>query len=259
MIRRTSLSLTLFILALLTASAQKDRTATLYNSERNGWEYEVKAGINLGGASPLPLPEEIRSIENYNPKFNGVLEGVVTKWLGQEAQWGISAGLRVEEKGMKTGATVKNYGMEIINEGNRVAGYWTGYVQTKYNSTFLTLPLTADYRFNSSWKIRAGLYASLRLDGDFSGYVTDGYLRENSPIGQKIAFTDGKTATYDFTDNLRRWQWGAQIGGSWRAFKRFSVNADFTWAFNDIFKHDFKTITFNMYPIYLNIGFGYLF
>jgi len=28
---------------------------------------------------------------------------------------------------------------------------------------------------------------------------------------------------------------------------------------NNIFKKDFKTITFDMYPIYMNIGFGYHF
>jgi hypothetical protein len=28
---------------------------------------------------------------------------------------------------------------------------------------------------------------------------------------------------------------------------------------NDIFKKDFDTITFSMYPIYLNVGFAYLF
>ncbi|MGP1545355.1 MAG: porin family protein, partial [Prevotella intermedia] len=30
-------------------------------------------------------------------------------------------------------------------------------------------------------------------------------------------------------------------------------------AMNDIFESNFKTITFNMYPIYLNLGFGYKF
>ena len=38
-----------------------------------------------------------------------------------------------------------------------------------------------------------------------------------------------------------------------------SIDADITWGINDIFKKSFKTITFNMYPIYLNIGFGYRF
>ena len=31
------------------------------------------------------------------------------------------------------------------------------------------------------------------------------------------------------------------------------------WGLNNIFKKDFETISFNMYPIYLNIGFGYVF
>lgn len=37
------------------------------------------------------------------------------------------------------------------------------------------------------------------------------------------------------------------------------ANADLTWGLNNIFKNDFHTITFAMYPIYLNIGFGYAF
>ena len=37
------------------------------------------------------------------------------------------------------------------------------------------------------------------------------------------------------------------------------VNADVTWGLNNIFQKDFDTITFNMYPIYLNLGFGYAF
>ena len=45
----------------------------------------------------------------------------------------------------------------------------------------------------------------------------------------------------------------------WRAFKHLNVYADLTWGLNDIFQKDFDTITFAMYPIYLNVGFGYAF
>ena len=180
----------------MTAYAQTDRTSVLSVAEHNGWEYEVKAGVNIGGASPLPMPVEIREISSYSPKFNGTLEGTVTKWLGKEQKWGVSAGLKFEEKGMITGANVKNYSMEILNDGSRVAGYWTGYV---------------------------------------------------------------KTASYDFSSNLRHFQWGGQLGATWRAFNHFTVNADLTWAFNNIFESDFKTISFGLYPIYLNLGFGYRF
>ncbi len=241
------------------AMAQQDRNQTLCRSEEKGWEYEVKAGVNLGGASPLPLPEEIREITSYSPKLNGVLEATVTKWLGHDRVWGLSTGLRVEEKGMITGARVKNYSTEILNDGSKVAGRWTGHVKTDYNSTFLTLPLMGNYKFNDSWKVRAGMYLSYRIDGEFSGVVSDGYLREGSPTGEKAEFTDGKTATYDFSSDLCRLQYGAQIGTTWRAFSHFTVNADLTWAFTDIFKSSFKTVTFNMYSIYLNLGFGYKF
>ncbi len=60
----------------VTAFAQTDRTSVLSVAEHNGWEYEVKAGVNIGGASPLPMPVEIREISSYSPKFNG------TEWNG---------------------------------------------------------------------------------------------------------------------------------------------------------------------------------
>ena len=60
-------------------------------------------------------------------------------------------------------------------------------------------------------------------------------------------------------DELRRFQWGIQAGGSWKAYKHLTVHADLTWGLNDIFKKDFNTISFAMYPIYLNFGFGYEF
>ena len=97
------------------------------------------------------------------------------------------------------------------------------------------------------------------LEGDFSGNVYEGYLRKTDPTGPKVEFTDGKVATYDFSNDLRKFQWGMQLGGEWKAFKHLNVYADLTWGLNDIFKKDFKTITFAMYPIYLNLGFGYAF
>jgi hypothetical protein len=251
----------MFAALMLTASmgmrAQSDDI--LSKSEENGWEYELRAGVNVGGATPVPLPTEIRKIKSYNPGLHGSFEGVVTKWMGAQRKWGASVGLRIENKGMKTGADVKNYGMEIIDEGSNVAGYWTGYVNTKYNATMLTVPVMANYRFCDRWKVRAGLFASWKLDGEFGGYVTDGYLRQGTPVGEKATFENGNKANYNFDGHLRSFQWGAQVGGSWRAYRHFWVNADLTWGLSDVFEHSFKTVSFNLYPIYLNVGFGYQF
>lgn len=262
MMRRKHILLALALVAFAPATAvfaQNERNESLIQSEKNGWEYEVRAGVNIGGASPMPLPKEIRKINDYSPKFNGSIAGMMTKWFDCNRNFGITLGLRLEEKGMETAATVKNYGMEIIDGGQRVSGYWTGDVNTVYKSSFVTLPVLGAYRLGDSWKLRAGLFVSYRMDGEFSGFVSEGYLRSGSPIGEKVSFTNGQTAAYNFSNDLRRWLWGWQMGGSWRAFKHFTVNADLTYGFNNIFESDFHTITFTMHPIYMNVGFGYIF
>ncbi len=243
-----------------TALAQSDRTPGLIRSALMGLEYEVKAGINIGGASPLPLPAEIRKLDSYSPMFCFSLEGDVVKWIGKKEHWGVVFGLRLETKGMKAGARTKNYSMEIIGDGGeRVNGNWTGMVKTKYHGTFFSIPLLAAYKVNPRLRLHLGPYVSFMTDGDFSGYVYDGYLRENDPTGNKVEFEGEKRANYDFSDDLRSVQWGVQAGVNWKAFKHLTVSGDLTWGVSNLFKKEFKTISFNMYPIYLNIGFGYAF
>ena len=240
--------------------AQEERNKSLINSYLHGWEYNIKAGFNIGGTSPIPLPKEIRKIDSYAPGIAIAIEGNATKWFDEKKKWGLTLGLRLENKNMTTEATVKNYGMEILGQGGeRISGVWTGGVKTKVHTAGLTIPLMATYKLNNRWNIKAGPYFSYILSREFSGHVYDGYLREDNPTGPKVEFTDNKVATYDFSNDLRHFQWGLQAGAGWRAFKHLNIYADLTWGLNNIFKNDFHTITFAMYPIYLNIGFGYAF
>ena len=240
--------------------AQENRTKTLINAALHGWEYELKAGFNIGGTLPLPFPEEIRNIKSYNPTLSITIEGNMTKWLGEQKRWGVVTGLRLENKGMETKATVKNYSMEIIGSGGeKLKGNWTGGVQTKVENSYFSIPVVALYQLNNRVSFSAGPFVSFATNRNFSGYVYDGYLREINPTGTKVEFSGDNRASYDFSDNLRKFQWGAQIGTEWKAFKHLIVYADLTWGLNDIFKKDFDTIAFAMYPIYLNIGFGYAF
>ena len=105
----------------------------------------------------------------------------------------------------------------------------------------------------------AGPYISYLIEGTFSGNVYEGHLRTPDATGNKIEFTGDSQASYDFSNDLHKFQWGVQFGGEWKAYKHLTVHADLTWGLNDIFKKDFETISFAMYPIYLNIGFGYAF
>ena len=159
-----------------------------------------------------------------------------------------------------TEATVKNYGMKIFNtNGGELKGLWTGGVKTKVKNSYLTVPVLANYKISNRWKVSAGPYVSYLIERNFSGHVYKGHLRTPDETGSRVDFTGESIATYDFSDNLRKFQWGMQLGGEWKAFKHLNVYADLTWGLNDIFKKDFDTISFAMYPIYLNVGFGYAF
>ena len=94
------------------------------------------------------------------------------------------------------------------------------------------------------------------IKGEFTGAANDGYLREGTPVGPNVGVSDG---TYDFSDDIRKFNWGGQVGASWMAYRQFSLYTDLTIAANSIFKKDFESISFDMYNVYLNLGFSYTF
>ena len=254
-----SISLFLLLFSVLTVSAENDKTGTSICSTLKGLEYRIKAGFNIGGTSPLPLPAEIRKINSYRPGMQIAIEGNVIKWF-DGTKWGGLFGVRFENKGMKTDAQVKNYHMVMdsydpVNPGH-MEGAWTGYVKTNVKNSYVTLPFQAIYKVSKRWDIKFGPYISFLTNGDFSGTAYDGYIREGDPTGEKAEVSE---ATYDFSNDLRTFQWGLDAGGEWRAYKHLSVYADLTWGLNSIFKKDFESISFNMYNVYLNFGFGYVF
>lgn len=245
---------------VFTGKAQEERNAGIIWSSLRGLEYSVRAGFNIGGTAPVPLPQEIRSIDGYKPTFCLSIEGDVRKWFGAQRQWGMKLGIRAENKGMETKATVKNYGMEIVGSGGEeLKGFWTGGVQTKVRNSYISIPVLGLYKLNNRVSFSAGPYVSFLASRDFSGYVYEGYLRKEVPTGEKVVFTGDSQAPYDFSDNQRNVLWGAQVGTEWKAFKHLIVYADLTWGLNGVFPKDFDTINFAMYPIYLNVGFGYSF
>ena len=71
--------------------------------------------------------------------------------------------------------------------------------------------------------------------------------------------TEVTSADYDFTDDMRRFQWGLQAGGEFKAYKHLSVSLNLTWGLNGIFPSDYESVTFALYPIYATLGFNYLF
>lgn len=253
------LLITILSLVLQTAQAQQQRNQALINSDKNGWEYQLRAGVNLGGITPMPLPREIRAINHYSPRINATLQGRFTKWLDSNPSIGMSAALQLEQKGMKTESRVKGYHTGILYKAEQIQGYWTGTVTTNYSAALLTLPLSLDYRLTPAWKISGGAYLSYAFEGDFNGSVSDGYFRVGDPTGEKLLFQEGESATFDFSKQLNKLQYGLHVGTSWQAFKQFSVYADLYWGLSHAFPTSFNSISFKLTPVYLNLGFGYRF
>ena len=112
-----------------------------------GWQVAVGAGLEMGGASPVPIPRSIRKINSFNPLLNLYLEG--TAYKSFTPRWGMALGLRFETKGMKTNANVKNYHM--ANHRGRRRPTWravgTAQSSRKYRATYITVPVLATYTF----------------------------------------------------------------------------------------------------------------
>ena len=80
-------------LSVFAGFSQVSRTNALINASLKNWEIELRAGYNIGGVAPLPLPQEIRKLESYSPTLPFSVEADFTKRFGSENKWGILFGV----------------------------------------------------------------------------------------------------------------------------------------------------------------------
>ncbi len=212
-----------------TGSENKDHDFNLLKAALKGWHVRLGAGFNLGGTSPMPLPRSIRAIDGYNPNLCIAIEGAAEKKFGG-SDFGLQIGIRLENKGMSTDATVKNYHMEAVNAdgSGEIKGAFTGHVKTDVDNRYLSFPVLCTYDINKRWRVSIGPYFAWMFDGKFTGEAygkdifnedgikigTDAYIRDQNPTGEKAEVT---RATYDFSNDLRKFHWGIQAGGEFCA------------------------------------------
>ena len=220
-------------------------------------QLKARAGYNIGGTTPVPLPATIRSLDGYSlaPSFMVGADAV----LPLTRQWGIMTGLRFENKGMKGDVTTKAYFMEVVKGEQKMAGLFTGHVEQEVRQWMLTVPVQATLTLSRKVMLKGGPYVSFLLDKGFSGIASDGYLRKDTPTGPKILMgnREGEWATYDFDDDMRSVQFGVGLGIDWQVYKRLGVSADLNWGLTGIFPGDFKTVEQTLYPVYGTIGVFY--
>ena len=226
---------------------------TVSEAEAKKYEFSVKAGINIGGTSPMGLPAEIRGINSYNPTLSFSLEGSVKRELTEK--WGVMTGIRLETRAMETDAQVKNYRIRLLNDGRYIEGIFTGDVETKVKNDYVTIPILAVYDISKRGDLKFGGFLSFLTRGDFSGTARNGYIREGTPLSQKM----NVDATYDFSDDIKKFNAGLELGAEFVAYKHLSVYGDLTWSLTPLFPGDFTAISFKMYNVYMNLGFAYVF
>ena len=256
--KKTIVFITTIFLLCAVAQAQEIPSGTrgIEKSAAVGIQYRIKAGIALGGTSPLPLPAEVRKINSFNPGLNLSVEGEVLKLFNEN--WGIAFGVRMATQGMVTDATVKGYRMALQADDEQISGYFWGSVKTDVNNAFFALPIAAVWKPAERWGVKLGMYGSYAFKRSFSGVAYDGYLRENAPTGTYVEI-GANNGLYDFSSDMRKWYWGLQAGGEWRVFQHLLAGVEVSWGMNSIFPKEFEAVSFTMFPIYGMLSFSYAF
>jgi len=219
--------------------------------------YSLRLGYALGGTAPVNMPSSIRSLSAYKLRPNFSLGFDARKDI--TGKIGVMAGLRVENKGMEVDARVKSYHLEIVRGGESLEGYFTGHNVTRVRQLMVTVPVMATLALSDRLMLRFGPYASVLLSKDFSGHACDGYLRVGDPTGPKVEIgsTPGTRGTYDFTENMRRMQYGLLAGADVSIHKQWGAYADISWGLTGVHHGSFNTIEQTLYPIYGTIGITY--
>ncbi len=222
-------------------------------------QLKARIGYSIGGTAPLGVPATIRSIDAFRLTPSVMVGFDATVPLG--GTWGLLAGLRFENKGMNADVSTKAYFMEVSKGESTLDGLFTGRVSQKVSQWMLTVPVEATLRLGSHVQLKAGPYISLLLSRNFSGVASDGYLRQGDPRGAKVLMGDreGEWATYDFSSDMRRLQFGVALGADFRIARHWGLSADLNWGLTGIFPSSFKTVEQTLYPIYGTIGLFYRF
>lgn len=224
-------------------------------------DWYLNLGINIGGSMPVPLPEEVRKIESYNPKINPHI-GISTVYH-LDKKWGISTELSVGSKGMRVKDEVKYMHTKVLvsekgsNDPRMVDGYFTGKNVTNVNIQYLAIALTGIYNINEKWEVKAGLYAANNLKTKFYGNVSDGHLRDGVPNGPIVVIEADNPATFDFDDDMRDFDAGIVLGGKYNINDRIGAIVNLNWGLTDIFYGDQNPINFKMQNIYATFGVAY--
>ncbi|MBV8251120.1 MAG: PorT family protein [Chitinophaga sp.] len=219
-------------------------------------EHRIIAGFNFGGTAPVGLPNTIRAIKGYWPEFTPALGYELS--LRATRKWGAAVGVKLDFKGMGTKDEVMYFPTVItVKDGSSTGtfeGTFTGKNKTIVRNAYVTFPVSAVFTPNDNWRFSLGGYFSWKFSSNFYGTVSDGYIRNGGPTGEKIIVDE---ASFDFGRDVRKFDAGLQGGAERRVGKRLSVIGNLSWGLKPVFPNEFKGLDFPLYNIYMMLGVSY--
>ncbi len=209
----------------------------------------VQVGYNIGGLSPVPLPNTIRKIESYSPGFSPSLGlGVIYR---VHNEWSLQAAIRLDWKSMTIQDSVQYFHTLISQNGAEFEGDFTGTNNTKSKNLYLTLPVSVIYSKRDNWRYNLGLFVGHLIRPSFTGTVSNGYIRKGNSLGEKVQID---IATFNFNNRERTFDMGIQGGVEKKILKRFYATGNLQWGLRPVFPPSFKGIGFKMYNVFFTLG-----
>lgn len=227
------------------------------NAQSGSIGLTARLGYNIGAYAPLGIPATITSIDAFHLTPSPQVGVDIAIPLSD--QWGVASGLRFENKAMDVAITAKGYHMVMSRGGEGLEGLFTGHVVQHSTGWMLSLPVYATFDPCPKLRLKAGPFASLLVKKEFSGIASDGYIREGGATGPKITIgsTSDTWATYDFSADMRGFQWGIAIGADWQVLPKIGIYLDMSMGLRGIFPADFTAVEQTLYPIYGTLGVFY--
>ncbi|MNK25819.1 hypothetical protein D3C87_441470 [compost metagenome] len=217
------------------------------------FSHNLVFGLNIGALAPVSLPENVRKIKAYNPEFCPSFGYEFLHHFTPEWSLGFSA--KVDYKGMSITDSVVYFHTSIQQSANgqtsSFEGDFSGTNRTYARNVYFTLPVYAVWTPGERWFFRLGGYVAYLWDAKFQGNVSDGYIRKGNSLGEKVLIDH---ATFDFSKEQRRWDYGIDAGTGIYIGHRWTIQANLQWGLQPVFPSDFTGISFKMYNIFANVG-----
>ena len=239
----------IFTSLLLTICAQ----AQLFDMSRNlNFSNHVEIGMNVGASMPIPISERVSNM-SWTPPFAPYIGWRL--FVYGNHHFGVSTGVFVSVKGMTANASVYQLFTSVNIDGVKTEGYFTGRNNTNVKNLYASFPVELSY-VKDYYRISLGLLMSKIVKKSFTGYVGDGYLRRNTPVGDRIDIVE---APFDFSEEVRNFDVAVTLNFYRKLYERWFVSCGLDMSITPMTNNSFTGMPFSLYNVYGHVGLSYRF